>query len=68
MRRIETDLDGVRLRALGFVEFQESGVSLSDGSTVALEIEVGTTEETMKPDRPPEWPLRGGRRPGRLPM
>ncbi len=40
MTRIVKDIDGVRERALGFVEFQGFGVSVSDGNTVALEIGV----------------------------
>ncbi len=41
MRRIEKEIDAVRDRALGFVEFLGSGVSVPDGSTVAVEIGVG---------------------------
>jgi hypothetical protein len=40
MRRIEKEIDAVRERALGFVEFHGSGVSVPDGGRVALEIEV----------------------------
>jgi hypothetical protein len=41
MRRIEKEIDAVRERAVGFVEFRGSGVSVPDGSTVAVEIGVG---------------------------
>jgi hypothetical protein len=40
MKWIEEEIDAVRERALGFVEFRGSGVSVPDGSTVALEIEI----------------------------
>lgn len=39
MARIRADLDGVHSEALGFIEFEGSGLSVRDGDTVGLEIE-----------------------------
>jgi hypothetical protein len=38
MRRIVDSIDSVRERALGFVEFKGSGLTIRDGDTVAIEI------------------------------
>ncbi|MEW6441630.1 MAG: DUF4838 domain-containing protein [bacterium] len=40
MQRIEADLDSVRSRAIGFVECQGAGITIRDGDTVGLEIEL----------------------------
>jgi len=37
MKRIEDNIDNVRERALGFVEFRGSGVAIPDGNTAVLE-------------------------------
>jgi hypothetical protein len=40
MQKIKEDIDNVREHALGFIEFRGSGVSIRDGATLALEIDV----------------------------
>ena len=40
MRRTVEDLDGVRSRALGFVEFDRGGLFIPDGADVGLEIDL----------------------------
>ena len=40
MNRIVKDIDSVRERAIGFIEFQGSGLTITDGQTTRLHIEL----------------------------